>query len=157
MIDRLIQTTAERTAEVFRQYPEDGVMKRRQVEAALARLKQWLDELPAGYGQATGTEPSPGGATPSSTSPDLIDPDAVISGYRCTLCGEPETTARPITTWSFSLGDGHWHIQACPPCAYNRIGVFLRDSLTLPPDGFERWKVSAYKFIRENGKKVRAV
>jgi hypothetical protein len=156
MIDRLIQTMAERTAEVFRQYPDDTAMKRRQVESALLRFQQWLDALPAGYGEPSGTDSLPGTAETSPPPPDLIDPDAVISGYRCALCGEPETTARPITTWSFSLADGHWHIQACPPCGYNRIGVYLRDSLNLQPEAFERWKVSAYKFIRENGRKVRA-
>ena len=155
MIDKLIQTMAERTAEVFRQYPDDPAMKRRQVEAALQRFQQWLDSLPAGYGRPAGTEPGPESDT-SPRIPDLIDPDAIISGYRCVLCGEPETTARPIITWSFSLADGHWHIQACPPCAYNRMGMYLRDSLNLPADTFEQWKVSVYKFIRANGKKVRA-
>lgn len=152
MIDKLIQNVAERTADVFRHYPDDPTLKRRQVEAAVLRFQQWLEALPAGYGQSDETERSSATLTP----PDLIDPDAVISGYRCTLCGEPETTARPITTWSFGLADGHWHIQACPPCAYNRIGVHLRDGVNLQADSFERWKVSVYKFIRENGKKVRA-
>lgn len=155
MIDKLIQNVAERTAEVFRQYPDDPALKRRQVETAVLRFQQWLAALPAGYGSSEGTDLSPV-AEAQPYLPDLIDPDAVISGYRCALCGEPETTARPITTWSFSLADGHWHIQACPPCVYNRIGVYLRDSVNLPAEAFERWKVSVYKFVRENGKKVRA-
>lgn len=155
MIDKLVQNVAERTAEVFRQYPDDPILKRRQVEAAVLRFTQWLEALPADYGPSDGmNQTSPTGTMPNP--PDLIDPDAIISGYRCALCGEPETTARPITTWSFSLADGHWHIQACPPCGYNRIGVYLRDSLNLPAEAFDRWKVSFYKFIRENGKKVRA-
>lgn len=151
MIDKLIQTIAEQTAEVFRQYPDDPALKRRQVETALQRFQQWLEERPAGEARwAEAATPAP------AFPPDWIDPDAVISGYQCALCGEPETTARPITTWSFSLKDGHWHFQVCPPCAYNRLGVFLRDGVNLPADGLEGWKVSLYKLIRENGKKVRA-
>lgn len=88
-------------------------------------------------------------------TPELVDPNAAISSLRCDFCGEPETTARPLDAWHFSMEDGHWHIRACPSCAHDRLGPFLNEASGLMPGSVMDWKSRFLTFVHQFGTKSR--
>jgi hypothetical protein len=91
---------------------------------------------------------------PQLDGPDLADPDAPISDIRCDLCGDIETTARPISTWHFSLQGGHWHIRACPSCAHATFGNFLNTGAGIQAGSFRSWQEQLSRYITTHGRRV---
>jgi len=74
------------------------------------------------------------------------DIDTPISTRKCVFCGEAETTTIPITIWHFSMPDGHFHILACPRCAADKIGNWLREP-AIGRNAYDRWLRELELFI----------
>jgi hypothetical protein len=90
---------------------------------------------------------------PKPDGPELVDPDAPISDVHCDLCGDVETTARPISTWHFSLQDGHWHILACPDCAHDTFGKYLNTAASIMSGSFRSWQEQFTRFVTTHGRR----